>query len=355
MNNNLITSEAFRTVLQEELAKFLQELLSRLSQPPTTPHVQGELANFTFEQARMESTGNIIENGKILLRATGKDMIVNHDSHSGNHALEIPVRDSSGGHNDAARFTQFNAQKDQQLIISLWAKGSGKLLLAFKDINGSSIGGPTEWRDLTSSYKNYRHHLKVPGDYSGANVIKAFFQVNNRDASTAAYVDDVQVKMVENGLRGQYYNGTNFNTLVHTQVDPVIDIRRETGQRPAPSVNTSNYSVRWKGYYLAEENTVSFKVTTDDGVRLWVYPADSANKPAPIINEWRNQSKVSYTSNPQYLEKGKLYKIEYESYNGPGVWVAKLESSLDGGITYKVIPSESLFHDSNACNVTANS
>ncbi|MDZ3952284.1 PA14 domain-containing protein [Bacillus thuringiensis] len=357
MNYNCVTREELRA----ELAQFLQEIKGLLSQPSTTPQAQGELVTFTFEDAVMEPTGNIRENGVLLYRQTGFDRLVNHNSHSGSRALEIPVKDSNNiGPNIATRFVQLNnIKKGQQLTIEIWAKGdrSAILRLDFTDAFGGSIGGvmnPPVIVPLTPTYTSYKYTIEAARDYS--ETIKASFQVDNSNqaVSLPAYVDDLQVKMVERrpGLCGQYYNGTNFNTLVHTQVDSIINVRRETGQSPAPGVNVNNYSVRWKGYYLAEENNVSFKVTTDDGVRLWVYPVDAA-KPTPIIQSWKNQSAISYTSAPQYLEKGKLYHIEYESYNGPGAWVAKLESSANGS-PYKVIPSENYFYDSNACNAATN-
>lgn len=71
------------------------------------------------------------------------------------------------------------------------------------------------------------------------------------------------------GLVGAYYSGTNFNTLLFRRVDPVINISFD--DVPLPGGVTDNFSVRWDGFILPQySQTYTFRVTGDDGFRLWV-------------------------------------------------------------------------------------
>src|SRR3989344_1460838 len=56
-----------------------------------------------------------------------------------------------------------------------------------------------------------------------------------------------QVISQGDGLKGEYFNGKNFDTSVLTRTDPQISFDWGVGS-PAPGVNVDNFSVRWTGY-----------------------------------------------------------------------------------------------------------
>ena len=73
-----------------------------------------------------------------------------------------------------------------------------------------------------------------------------------------------------NGLRGDYYNGTNFQELAHSRIDKEINFYY-TKQSPAPGVRGEYYSIRWTGnLYAPVTGTYKLNVRVDDGVRVWL-------------------------------------------------------------------------------------
>jgi PA14 domain-containing protein len=72
------------------------------------------------------------------------------------------------------------------------------------------------------------------------------------------------------GLSGAYYGDTIFGALKLTRTDATINFAWGNGA-PAPSLPADNFSVRWSGRIVARySERYTFRVTADDGVRLWV-------------------------------------------------------------------------------------
>lgn len=109
------------------------------------------------------------------------------------------------------------------------------------------------------------------------------------------------------GLKGEYFNGPNFERKVHTQVDRQIDFNW-FGQSPAPGVQAEYFSVRWTGKLYAPVGGVyRFTATVDDGVRIWV----GGKK---VIDEWRKQDDTRFVGEVT-LNAGRLYDLRVEYYN----------------------------------------
>ncbi|MEH7220915.1 PA14 domain-containing protein [Bacillus toyonensis] len=178
------------------------------------------------------------------------------------------------------------------------------------------------------------------------------------DIYSAADLDDVLLFVTgqpnQNGLFGNYYNGTAFNTLVFQRVDPIIDFNWPAGNPPTSgnqSLNKENYSIRWNGYLLAPlvpinqtNKKIIFRAISDDGVKLWLYPLNT-EKPDPIINNWTIHPPQTFDSTPQSLAPGEFYNIEIEYYNAPQGGVIRLMYYFEGEDpqTAKTVPTEHLF------------
>jgi hypothetical protein len=136
------------------------------------------------------------------------------------------------------------------------------------------------------------------------------------------------------GLTGQYYNNSDFTSLVLTRVDQTIDFNWGGGS-PDSSMDSETYSIRWTGKvepYFSENYT--FYINTDDGVRLRV-------NNQLIIDNWVEQAatEVSGTIN---LNAGTQYDKEMEYYESSGDAVAQLSwSSLNN--PKEIIPRSQLF------------
>ncbi|QDA60317.1 PA14 domain-containing protein [Hymenobacter jejuensis] len=127
-----------------------------------------------------------------------------------------------------------------------------------------------------------------------------------------------QVSMAQvaagDGLKGDYFDGKNFEKLALTRIDKTIDFNWTIGPRgegrwisPGPNVPGEQFSVHWTGYLYAPVTGVyTFQITTDDGMRVRV----GGRK---ILNSWQNQAAAVYTAH-QRLTAGRYYSLQVDYY-----------------------------------------
>ena len=135
------------------------------------------------------------------------------------------------------------------------------------------------------------------------------------------------------GLRGEYFDSTDFTSPKLSRVDPNVNFDWGTGA-PDPAMEPEEFSVRWTGQVTAPATgTYTFHVITDDGVRLYV---DNQL----LIDKWVGQGATEWTGTIA-LTAGKKYDIRMEYYDYIKTAVAKLLWTRPPG-TKEVIPRSSL-------------
>lgn len=113
--------------------------------------------------------------------------------------------------------------------------------------------------------------------------------------------------LAQTGLKGEYYNGTNFEEKVLTRVDPEIHFNWFQ-QSPAPGVNQSYFSVRWTGKLLAPASgKYEFSARVDDGIRVWIGQRK-------IIDGWALHDNAAFKGTV-VLEAGKYYELRVDYFN----------------------------------------
>jgi chitodextrinase len=118
------------------------------------------------------------------------------------------------------------------------------------------------------------------------------------------------------GLRGEYFNGTNFSDLKIRRLDEVIDFDLEAGA-PDQSLDQDAFSVRWTGKLEPRFSEVyTFYTETHGGVRLWV---DNQL----LIDDWDTYS-MTQQSGTISLTAGQTYDIKMEYREDQGAASAKL-------------------------------
>ncbi len=139
-----------------------------------------------------------------------------------------------------------------------------------------------------------------------------------------------------NGLRGEYYTGVNFDSLISVRTDEFVDFNWGTGQ-PLSSIPADYFSVRWEGEFLPRFNEIyTFETTTDDGVRLWV-------NDVLIIDKWIDQAPTVHAGQIA-LDSGTQYSIRMEYYERTGGATAQLRWSSESQ-PIEVIPKSQLFSE----------
>lgn len=138
------------------------------------------------------------------------------------------------------------------------------------------------------------------------------------------------------GLTANYFDGTNFEKLILTRIDPKIDFNFNWDS-PDSQIKRDNFSVKWVGWIHAEQSGLyRFITNSDNGIRLTV-----AEK--SIINDWNDHSPATNLGEI-YLSSGwHTLLLEYNEVGGTAF--VKLEWQIPGGVQ-EVVPSESLSPDS---------
>lgn len=111
------------------------------------------------------------------------------------------------------------------------------------------------------------------------------------------------------GLRGDYYEGLNFEHLVRTQRDAQLDFDWHESS-PVPGVPATSFTVRWTGWLVPPvTGRYVLHLTVDDGVRLWL-------NQRLLLDEWRGQYLSSYQVAVD-LQAGQAYplRLEYCQYS----------------------------------------
>jgi len=181
------------------------------------------------------------------------------------------------------------------------------------------------------------------GGYTGLDQFT--FQTNDTLTTSTVATVGIIVGPSGNGLKGEYFNNTNFTSLAHTRVDPQINFDWGTGS-PHASVGADTFSVRWSGVLLVPQSgNYTFSALTSDGVRLYI----NGNL---VIDRFVDQSTRWTDSSPVYLTAGQYAEIYVEYYENTGDAVAKLKwtGPAFAGANGNFIPEVYLFDGSGISN-----
>jgi hypothetical protein len=112
------------------------------------------------------------------------------------------------------------------------------------------------------------------------------------------------------GLKGEYYNGVNFDSLVSTQLDFMIMFDEWGSDGAHYKLGMTNYSVRWTGKIMPQySEAYTFVLGSGGGHRLWI-------NGQLIMDLWSEHYPDVYESAPIQLQAGQLYDIKLEYFNG---------------------------------------
>ena len=162
----------------------------------------------------------------------------------------------------------------------------------------------------------------------------------------ALLLGQVGVTRGTEGLKGEYYHATisanEWQDLVLTRIDPMVDFDWGTGSPEPGIVNSDNFTVRWTGTIEAPTSeTYTFHTQANDGVRLWL-------NNELIIDTWTwsktwqvTQPPIEFGSGDIALTAGQQYEIKLEYYENGDNAMCKLSWSTPT-LTQEIIPSRYL-------------
>jgi hypothetical protein len=132
------------------------------------------------------------------------------------------------------------------------------------------------------------------------------------------------------GLLGDYFDNPNLaGTPAFSRRDVRIDFDWQ-GRAPGGSVSADyrrvgadNFSVRWTGQLIPRFNeTYTFRTTSDDGVRLWIKPANSDSW-VQLVDNWDAHG-VEENARSYAMSAGQIYDVRMEYFEGGGSATAQL-------------------------------
>ena len=131
-------------------------------------------------------------------------------------------------------------------------------------------------------------------------------------------------------------------TTFKKQVDPVIDF--DFGDKaPEKGTQVAQFSISWTGSVLVPDTgEYEFRVTSPNGVRLYVNPPDGGNEKNALIDLWVSSGASRSAQAPLFLLGGRSYpvKIEFFKYKDKTAGL-KLEWRPPGG-AWTVVPRSNL-------------
>jgi Family of unknown function (DUF6288)/PA14 domain/Bacterial Ig domain len=140
------------------------------------------------------------------------------------------------------------------------------------------------------------------------------------------------------GLKGEYFDNSNFTNLKLTRTDAQVNFDWGTGS-PHASIGADTFSARWSGVLLVPETgTYTFSTLNSDGARLYI-------NGVPVINQFSDQSTNWNDSTPLALTEGQLVDIQLDYYENTGSAVAKLKwtGPSFAGVNGDIIGSQWIF------------
>jgi hypothetical protein len=216
---------------------------------------------------------------------------------------------------------------DLNLSLS-WTPGFGTKLHYvyfgdnFDDVNSGVVGIPQG----TTSYN--------PGTLEANKVY--YWRVDEFDSITTHKGDVWSFKTAKTGggLRGDYYQGTNFQNLMLIRIDSQVNFNWGDPGSPDALVGNDNFSVRWAGEVEAAfTETYTFYTNSDDGARLWV---DGQQ----LVDDWTDQG-TSENYGTIDLVAGNVYTLVMEYNDSSGAAVAELQWSSPS-VPKQLIPQAAL-------------
>jgi hypothetical protein len=136
------------------------------------------------------------------------------------------------------------------------------------------------------------------------------------------------------GLKGEYYQGMNFNAYKLTRNDENINFNWGNGS-PDYTIRGDSFSVRWTGRIKPRySETYTFYLNSDNGRRLWI-------NNQLVIDQWIDNWNVEYTATVT-LNADQLYDIKLEYFENYGGASCKLEWSSPSQAR-EVVPADRFY------------
>ncbi|HVG16070.1 MAG TPA: PA14 domain-containing protein, partial [Chitinophagaceae bacterium] len=145
-----------------------------------------------------------------------------------------------------------------------------------------------------------------------------------------------------NGLKGEYYNGSDFDVSAFTRVDSALSFQ-EWSEGVHHKITSNNHSVRWTGQIQPQfSEAFTFTLYSGGGSRLWL-------NNQLIIDSWKDKHADRFVSSSMNLVAGQLYDIKLEYFNSDKDSTMNLFWSSPS-LPLEIVPQCQLYSGGNIVN-----
>jgi glucose/arabinose dehydrogenase len=247
----------------------------------------------------------------------------------------------------AIRILQEN--RDASMVPSRRGVLTDNILYGGGAITNVNVGAGTDGKSFTFA-RNWWYRVDAPGSSrpilpspETAGVYGVNPQFVNADGgdlrlkvgspATAYGAYAVSGSSSGTGLRGEYYNNSDFTALFMTRTDLAVNFNWSAGAEPGMGVDT--FSIRWTGRVQAPvSETFTFYTQSDDGVRLWV-------NGVLLIDNWTIHA-LREDRGSIALIAGQSYDIRVEYFEAGGPAAMRLAWSSPS-MPKQIVPKDRLF------------
>lgn len=175
------------------------------------------------------------------------------------------------------------------------------------------------WQEQTA--QTYSAEIYLPGDE-----VPLKMEYYEQSGNAVAQLSWAQLTPTIHDWRAEYFNNTSLSgTPALVRDDAKIDFNWGSGSPALGTISTDQFSARWTRTLDLSAGRYRFKVTVDDGARLWV-------DGHLLIDAWREQSVRTYTE--EIYVSGGSVPIKMEYFEHSGLAIAKLSWSPASTATY---------------------
>lgn len=138
------------------------------------------------------------------------------------------------------------------------------------------------------------------------------------------------------GLLGQYFDMATQSVANVTRLDTVMAFNW-TGNAPAPSMSRGPFVARWTGYIQGmEAGGYQFRVTANDGYRLWINGVLALNRPDNRVASSSNTPTIT-------IPAGQRVQVKLEFYGYTNRSQVALNWRRPGALSFSTIPTSQMF------------
>lgn len=220
------------------------------------------------------------------------------------------------------------------ITVNPSSTGTVAVLANYSDGSTLDVTSSVSWSSTDSSVAT-GNGATITGGVLGSATLTATY--SGRTANLAVTVSNGTSggTTLGTGLKGDYYDGINFNSLYGTRIDSTVNFN--WGQGLNNLGQPAYFSIRWTGQIRAEKSeTYTFYTQSDDGVRLYI-------DGTLVINNFTDHATTENVSTTTFnWTANSMHDIVVEYYENQGYAVIQLKWS-SATTPKQIVPQQFLY------------